>query len=175
MDEYYDSGSLLINNKDISSHAPCSFDEMKDIIWKIPNSSDIYSKINENKFTEVESRIFLQTKRKRENGYNMVEENRNENSKRRGRVPKENTRPKSIHNNYASNNVMVKVKSKILDYLLAFINNMINNRKEDQKKLIKLDYKYIENVNRDFNLNMLNMKLKDFLSMDITRKKKVKK
>ena len=51
---------------------------------------------------------------------------------------------------------MVKVKSKLLDYLLAFINNMINNRKEDQKKLIKLDYKYIENVNRDFNLNMLN-------------------
>jgi hypothetical protein len=51
---------------------------------------------------------------------------------------------------------MVKVKSKLLDYLLAFINNMINNIKEDQKKMIKLDYKYIENVNRDFNLNMLN-------------------
>ena len=92
-----------------------------------------------------------------------------------GREPKENTRPKSIHNIYASNNIMVKVKSKLLDYLLAFINNMINNRKEDQKKLIKLDYKYVENVNRDFNLNMLNMKLKDFLSMDLTRKKKVKK
>ena len=92
-----------------------------------------------------------------------------------GREPKENTRPKSIHNIYASNNIMVKVKSKLLDYLLAFINNMINNIKEDQKKLIKLDYKYVENVNRDFNLNMLNMKLKDFLSMDLTRKKKVKK
>ncbi len=67
---------------------------------------------------------------------------------------------------------MVKVKSKLLDYLLAFVNNMIKYRKEDQKKLIKLDYKYIEKVNRNFNLNMLNMKLKDFVSMDITRKKK---
>ena len=92
-----------------------------------------------------------------------------------GREPKENTRPKSIHNIYASNNVMVKVKSKILDCLLTFINNMIKYRKEGQKKLIKLDYKYIENVNRDFNLKMLNMKLKDFLSMDITRKKKSEK
>ena len=130
---------------------------MKNIIGKIHKSSDIYSKINRNKFIEVESGIFLRKKRKR---------NRNENRKRRGREAKENTRPKSIHNIYASNSIMVKVKSKLLDYLLAFINNMINNIKEDQKKLIKLDYKYIENVNRDFNLNMLNINI---ISPNITK------
>ena len=48
--EFFQKQKNIINNNDVSSPGPCFFDKMKDIIQKTPKSSDIYNKINKNKF-----------------------------------------------------------------------------------------------------------------------------
>ena len=92
------------------------------------------------------------------------------------------------HNRDSQDNIIKKIKVKILDYLLKFINNLLNSilknklniylEKEkyekdlDKEKIIKkIDYKKIvDDMKRENNLNFLKISLKELLSYDISPK-----
>lgn len=96
----------------------------------------------------------------------------------------------SIHNKDSPDNIIKKIKSKLLDYhLLNFINSLLNsllnrdkinaylkkniNEKEQEKeKLIKkIDYKqFVDDMKKENNLNFLKLSLKGLLSKDISKK-----
>ena len=114
----------------------------------------------------------------------------NEIIKKPGRK-KKNDPEKGLHNKNSQDNIIKKIKSKLLYYLIEFINNILNsfldnnkiisyikimkdikNEKEPEiEKLIKdLDYKIINETKKEKNLEYLKMPLKDFLSQDISPK-----
>ena len=76
------------------------------------------------------------------------------------------------HNRYSEDNIIKKIKSKLLLYPLHFLNNLIENEDDSQKKyrLYKLNYKYIRQLTKDRDLNIFRMKLKELYSLEITPK-----
>ena len=93
------------------------------------------------------------------------------------------------HNKKSPDNIIKKIKSKLLEtYLLNFINSLLSNAiinkeiinpyskknidEKDKEKLIKkIDYKQIvDNMKKESNLELLRLSLKDLLSKDISSK-----
>ena len=123
------------------------------------------------------------SKKTRKRGQLKPEEDKN---KKKGRI-KNNEPSDGKHNKDSQDNIIKKIKSKMLDYLLKFINNLLNsfniqldifnqirkNEKDIEKENIikKIDYKKIvDDMKRENNLNFLKMNLKELLSNDITSK-----
>ena len=90
------------------------------------------------------------------------------------------------HNKYNSDNIIIKIKNILKKYLIIFINNIIKNLIDDviQRNLIlntlnlndnnteylikDIDYKFLsEKINKNDNLKLLFLKIKDFLSHQI--------
>ena len=71
----------------------------------------------------------------------------------------------------SSDNIIKKIKCKIMDYLVIFMNNILD-RKISDLKLYKIDYKYKDQINKKIDLDLLEKSLKDLLSMNITSKVK---
>ena len=112
--------------------------------------------------------------------------------KKLGRKRKNDTTQNGIHTKDSLDNIVKKIKVKILDYLILFINNILNNspldnnnkissmkfminKKEPKSKdLIKnLDYNNIvNNTKKEDNLKFLKMTLGEFLSQKISKKYK---
>ena len=78
-----------------------------------------------------------------------------------------------IHDKMYPDNIIKKIKSSSLKYLLLFLNNILNI---DQKllynkiELLRLDYKYFNSLKKEQEYELLNMKLKDLFSKDISCK-----
>ena len=111
--------------------------------------------------------------------------------KKLGRKRKDDTTQNGIHTKDSLDNIVKKIKVKILDYLILFINNILNNSPSDNNKissmkfminkkepkskdLIKnLDYNNIVNdTKKEDNLKFLKMTLGEFLSQKISKKYK---
>ena len=164
-------------NEKVSFSTYCSFNKIKEILQTIPKSNDISKKFKDNEFIKVEQEVLNKEKRKRKSGYNVVKEDENHIRKKRGRARQANSRTIVPHNLLSSNNVINKVKGKLFDYLVNFINNLltnkeeiINNKKKRQNIIRKINYKYIKDLKKSRNLKYLNMKLKDLLSLKISPK-----
>lgn len=57
-------------------------------------------------------------------------------------------------------NIIKKLKGKIFEYAILFLNKILN-RTNDNEKLLNLNYqKYINRLNREEELKYINMKLK---------------
>ena len=70
-----------------------------------------------------------------------------------------------------SDNIIKKLKAKLFEYALNFLNNILNKGKEENvNKLLKLDYKYINRLNREQDLKFLNMNLKNLFSKEVSAK-----
>ena len=67
----------------------------------------------------------------------------------------------------ASDNIIKKIKAEIFKYMTLFLNNIINDKKlpEENNKIYKIDYCYINQLNREKDLRYLNMPLKDLFSL----------
>ena len=90
------------------------------------------------------------------------------NENKRGRKTEKNKRH-FIHDKNKSDNIIKKIKAKLFKFALTFANSILNLNEEN--KLLKLDYdKYINKLKREVDLNLLKMPLKDFLSLDISKK-----
>ena len=111
--------------------------------------------------------------------------------KKRGRKTKQDTSVRE-HTKNSEDNIIKKIKTKVIDTLLTFINNCINcflseekiksyvkimkdikdDKEPEKENLLKfLDYKKtINETKRETNLQFFKMPLKDFLSIDISPK-----
>ena len=75
----------------------------------------------------------------------------------------------AIHNKMVPDNIIKKIKAKIFEYSIIFLNNILENKKTGDK-LFKLDYKYVNRLNREQDLKFLDMKLKELFSKEISPK-----
>ena len=80
------------------------------------------------------------------------------------------------HNKYSADNIKKKNKrilfSNIIDYSNMFINKYKTNC-EQKGELLYLNYKkYVNNLTKNKEIALLKMKLKDLLSLEVTKKKK---
>ena len=95
----------------------------------------------------------------------------------RGRKKKGDTTGRK-HGKKDPDNIIKKIKSKLIDSLIKYINNIITNlnvtKGKDQAKsnlMKKLNYKeYIDSIERKENLNFLQRPIKDILSYEISSK-----
>ena len=104
---------------------------------------------------------------------------------------KKNDNSKSNHNKYIPDNIVKKIKNRISDFLIEFINNLINSiynineinkillnlnlhkfKLKNQKKIIKkIEHKFSANLTKkEDNLKLLNSTLKEYLSNKIITK-----
>ena len=96
-----------------------------------------------------------------------------EKKKKRGRKAKENNKTET-HDKRCPDNIIKKVKATIFKYILLFLNKIINENFKFKVELLKLDYRFIERIEKEQNLKLLNMRLKDLFSKDISPKYKYK-
>jgi hypothetical protein len=104
--------------------------------------------------------------------YEEVKEKDNYLTKKRGRKTDKNVGEE--HNRYHADNIIKKIKAKLFDYCLNFINKMIYKNNEEGMQLLKIDYKYTDKLERKMNLELFEMPLIDIFSLDISRKYKSK-
>jgi hypothetical protein len=104
--------------------------------------------------------------------YEEVKEKDNYLTKKRGR--KTNNNSGEEHNSYDADNIIKKIKAKFFDNCLKFINKMIYKNNEEGMQLLKIDYKYIDKLERKMNLDLFEMPLADLFSLDVSRKYKSK-
>ena len=117
---------------------------------------------------------YLNKKTKRDNEeYNNNDNSievciKNENDKKkRGRKSK--IIPMIEHNRMAPDNIIKKIKAILFKNIVEFLNKLL--KKVSKKiKLAKLDYNYINQLNRGQDLLFLKLKLKELLSFNISPK-----
>ena len=92
--------------------------------------------------------------------------------KKRGRKIETENKYRKEHNKYSENNIIIKIKSKLLLYALKFINNILqkNINRIIPYKLYKLNYQYTQRLKKKEDLNILGMSLKDIFSLDVSSK-----
>ena len=109
---------------------------------------------------------FLRKKRENENILNEKDEKKS----KRGRKPSNKNGPPGKHTKSDSDNIIKKAKRLLFEYSIGYINSFIKQNTKIEIKLLDLDYKYVDKLKKDYNLKLLNMKLKDFASLNISRK-----
>ena len=77
------------------------------------------------------------------------------------------------HDKYEPDNIIKKCKGILISYIIENINIYIDKEKK-YEKLLDLEYSLIRNLKKDSDLELLNMKLKDIASKDISSKYKTK-
>ena len=127
------------------------------------NDMEFKTKSKTNEYTKS----FLGKKRENENNPNEKEKNMN----KRGRKPLNKKISTGKHTKSVPDNIIKKIKALFFKYGIDYINAFINKDKKNKVKLLHLDYKqYIDRLKKDFDLWLLNMKVEDFASLDISEK-----
>ena len=181
-------------NKEKKEELPPMYDYDKikdDIFTKINLKEEIKENfIRSEKIVSLEKSLSDETfsnKKTRKRGLNK---SNGEIKKKRGRKRKHESSD-ALHKNDSPDNIIKKIKSKLMKNLLIFINDLLNSLEEKNKILInlninsksqketeekiqiikKIDYKKIVNdMKRQNNLAFLKMTLKEFLSNKISEK-----
>ena len=86
--------------------------------------------------------------------------------KKRGRIPK--VEGKEEHNRMTPDNIIKKIKADIFKYLTIFLNNVTNDKNtqnENNNKIYKINYCFINQLNKEIDLRYLNMPLKNLFSL----------
>ena len=117
--------------------------------------------LNKKRFRDYTDDDYINGFLKNENYQNYEQPNKN----KRGRKPKNEDREE--HNRMASDNIIKKIKAEIFKYLTQFLNNIINYKKtpEENNKIYRINYCFINQLNREIDLRYLNMPLKDLFSL----------
>ena len=174
--------------------------EINQIINKIINKMDLNKENNEKFLLDPNyNNIYIQNikeiltknnniRRINKNQDNIIKKEEKKNSIGR---KKKNDNSKSNHNKYIPDNIVKKIKNRISDFLIEFINNLINSiyntneinkillnlnlhkfELKNQKKIIKkIEHKFSANLTKkEDNLKLLNSTLKEYLSNKISTK-----
>ena len=191
----YDFLHKIVENNEGNAPILYSFDKILDIFKTEENRNKFNAIINIycNKEGIKEDNLLIEEKRKKsfinedsnnineliekEKQNNKTKDNKNNSKntkviinidKKRGRKTNE-IKDIGIHNKMIPDNIIKKIKAKIFEYPIIFLNNIINNNKTEDK-LFKLDYKFINRLNREQDLKFLDMSLKELFSKDISPK-----
>ena len=73
------------------------------------------------------------------------------------------------HNKKSPDNIIKKIKSILFGGMVEFINNILKSC-NSHEKILKIDYKYVDQIKRENDLKLLNSSIKDILSLDISSK-----
>ena len=162
-----------------------NFEEIKD---KLDEEYKDFFEEDKNLEEKINDYNFLNKKRNRTNPPEPIKSK----NKKKGRKPKEETKTKNNeHDKNTPDNIVRKIKTKIFEQLVTFVNfiftcflkdkikeyfNICNedkkneNKNEKQKLIKELNYKYIQNLKREKNLEFLDMTIGDLLSLEISPK-----
>ena len=73
---------------------------------------------------------------------------------------------------YSADNILKKIKGNFFRYGIDFL-NMFLNKNNQKGELLYLNYKkYINNLTKKKEIDLFKMKLKDFASLEVSKKKK---
>jgi hypothetical protein len=139
-------------------------------------SEDIIHIINDdnlsNQYYDSLNVFYINKKRKR--GKKTGKINKTLKKKSNGRIKNEdkNNGKNGKHNKYEPDNIIKKCKRIFISCMIEHFNMYIDEEKYGQ--LLDLDYSFISNLKKDSDLELLNMKLKDIASKDISSKYKTK-
>ena len=186
-DDKYDFLHKIVENNEGNAPLLYSFEKILSIFKKEENKNKFSEIINKyNNKEEIKEDIFFEKPEMRtiiageENIINnelidQKKQNKKESNKKvenfgnkRGRKTNE-IKNIGTHNKMVPDNIIKKIKGKIFEYSIVFLNNILNNNKKEEK-LFKLDYKYVNRLNREQDLQYLDMKLKELFSKDISPK-----
>lgn len=174
----------ILDNVKIEADAPLTLFSFDDIKEKIFMNNDYKEKfnfdanyifINDEKLEEP----FLNKKRNRDfdfsdsDLYEMIEKEKllyseKENKIKRGRKPKDGE-SWGGHDRMSPDNIIKKIKSILFGGMVEFINNILKSC-NSHEKILKIDYKYVDQIKRENDLKLLNSSIKDILSLDISSK-----
>ena len=178
----------ILDNVKIEADAPVtlfSFDDIKENIFMNNDYKEKFNFDANYKFIKDEKleKPFLNKKRNRDSDFsdsdlNKMLEKENllyceqENKVKRGRKPKDGESGGG-HDRMSPDNIIKKIKSEFFKYIVLFLNSIIKSTTSEEKyKIYKLDYCFINQLNREIDLKYLNMPLKDLFSLDISPKNK---
>ena len=110
------------------------------------------------------------TGRKRKKSHNLIT-NKESMKYRKGRKERTDCTQR-YHNKNTPDNIIKKIKAKLFKNILQFINNILNQNNNNEKKenLKGIDYIYINRLKKDYDLGLLDKSIKDLLSLDISPK-----
>ena len=158
-----------------------SFEKIQELFRNNEKLSEFLGLFLKSKEIEKAEIKFTNQKRKRkktnqiENYLINAEEEEKTYRNKRGRKANPNEARKE-HNKMSPDNIIKRVKALIFSYCLKFLNALLNKDKKDINKLYKLDYRYINQLKKEVDVNFLKSKLKDLFSLDISEKhKKIQK
>ena len=138
-------------------------------------SSDITDKIKGKYITNKDIRnIFkLKEKQKKEKDKITIDIHKNIIGNKRGRK-NQNESTNITHDKNIPDNILKKCKRILFDKIIVHANSCINTYKsnhEEYFELEKLNYKkYINNLKKEKEMELFNMKIKDFVSLEISAK-----
>ena len=90
--------------------------------------------------------------------------------KKRGRKPRLNC-PIIEHNRMTADNIIKKIKSISIKNAIGFLNQLFRKLNKNIQ-LLKLDFRYSKQLKREVDFKLLEKKLKDLASLDISSKYK---
>ena len=151
-----------------------SSEEIIAIFEKKESFSKIIEKFQKNEFIEEQEYKLCNKKRRKQKKEEkkiivMIENKEKKNKNKRGRKCHKSFLSQE-HNKMSSNNIIKKIKGYFFKYLIDFMNKILDISDGDKNKLIKLNYKYIDQLKKNINLELLEKSLKELLSMEITSK-----
>lgn len=157
------------NEKQFSKVDICTWETIKEILKKnLISILDFYE--YDSDIEKPEMRYINKKRRNREN-YNSITNIEGFKISKLGRKKKSDCSQR-YHNKHSPDNIIKKIKSKLFENILQFMNNILNSIKiNEKKKILKdIDYKYINRLKKDFDLDLLNKSIKDLLSLDVSPK-----
>ena len=171
------NNQILMNQNKNYIPKKYTFDDIKQILKD--KEFEKYKEIIENskdepKLKETKKNLKVINKKKKKSCILNNQENKIYIKYGYGRKKKEDTSFR-IHTKYSPDNIIKKIKGRLINYLIKFINNMIINKAkvngEKYNILKKINYKKYTNImNKNSNLNFLEKPVKDILSDKISPK-----
>ena len=164
-------------NKKINLNIAFNEEKIKKILSQNGVKKEIIDKINGNYITKKEKESVSlfeikqkQTKKKNPNDSNDSEEKTNFDVGRKKKT--DNTKRK--HDKNVPDNIIKKCKRIFFKYIIIFINSIIKTYKtnhQENYEFKNLSYEnYVNNLKKDKEIILLNMPLKDLVSLDVSNK-----
>jgi hypothetical protein len=146
---------------------------------KFKNVKNFYDKDNiDEEIQKMMKPSLIGKKRKRRTAYEIerdkskMEKNKDKEPPKRGRKPKNdsnNNDSEEGHSKLRPDNIMKKIKGKLFKYNINFINSLLTEKSKKYSLRI-LDYKFINQLKKEVDLEYLNLPLKELFSKKISEK-----